>query len=132
MTAQLMETLSKVEELARQTPATMTRQSLPAVETETSVLDDHIRVRMSGGSVTDVRLHPAAMRLPAADLGRHLTKVFNLAQRQHSEAMAAELAAEQTDFGQMANQVSTLRDEANRAMSACLAGFTESLLHGNK
>lgn len=121
-----------MEELARQTPATMTRESLTEVVTEVSVLDDRIRVQMAGSEVTDVRLHLSTLRMGVADLGRHLTEAFNQAQREHAEAVAAALVADDTDFGRMAHRVSALREEANRAMNQCLSGLTDTLLQGRQ
>ena len=127
MTTELNDVLTRVEALARQTPETIARHEVPRVEAESTAYEGRIRVAMAGGEVTEVWLHATALRLTNAELGDQLAAAFNDVLRAHTDALTAAMAEHQVDFDGLAGQIAVLRDDANRALTACLGGIAATV-----
>ena len=86
------------------------------VTAEATGYDERIRVAMVDGQVTELDLHPAAMRLSNAELADHLRDTVNAALKAYQTAVLAAVQENDTDFGALQGRLREIQAEAGRSM----------------
>lgn len=78
---------------------------------------DRVKVRVSGGEVTDVQIDIRALRQDTAELGRQVKDAVNAALTDHAAQVAAAMADEQSDFSSLQTDLRDIQAQSLQAMT---------------
>lgn len=121
---ELEELLSKLgSELEKPLP----QVEVPIVEAEGASADEMVKVKVSGGQVSEVHIDPRSMRKSSVELGDDLVEAMNAALTAHADALMVAMQAEATDPASLNGDLQSIAGEATKTLTDYLDLMTQMM-----